>query len=158
MLAVQIPHAQSWQVLRLRLEPNEELRLRQALKHMESRRASVEQCATIRAAVAGEAHGTCMGMDGENREAGFLDSSEWIGLSLLLPHAFASGGAGLVFSCVWPNEHSDPAATSPVTLVRRAGIRGRRCDSGPAITRGAAEPDYAARRANGSRYGWAKTG
>ena len=71
VLAVQIPHTQSWQVLRLRLEPNEELRLRQALKHMESRRASVEQCATIRAAVAGEAHGTCMGMDGENREAGF---------------------------------------------------------------------------------------
>ena len=42
---------------RLRVEPNEELRLRQALKNMESRRASVEQCASIRAAVVGEDRG-----------------------------------------------------------------------------------------------------
>ncbi len=38
---------------RMRVEPSEELRLRQALKNMESRRASVEQCAAIRAAVVG---------------------------------------------------------------------------------------------------------
>ncbi|GAX72980.1 hypothetical protein CEUSTIGMA_g432.t1 [Chlamydomonas eustigma] len=42
-------------VSRLEIEENEELSLRQTLKNMESRRASVEQCAAIRGAVVGGA-------------------------------------------------------------------------------------------------------
>lgn len=43
------------QVRKLRVEPNEELQLRQALRNMESRRVSAEQCAGIRMAVVGKA-------------------------------------------------------------------------------------------------------
>ena len=48
------PRPHHTQVRKLRVEHNEELQLRQALKNMESRRGSAEQCSSIRMAVVGK--------------------------------------------------------------------------------------------------------
>ena len=86
------------QVRRAKVQPGEELHLRQALKNMESRRASVEQCSSIRTTVTGEGEGSGPGRcQGSARmRVSHPDAIQLLTLVLCDKGEPGSGGGGLV--------------------------------------------------------------